>query len=60
MTSDNSIQITVNMSDAYTADKSQLFCTALFNDTLQISYLGDNIVEPKELLYGKLLKAPML
>ena len=51
ITSDNSIQITVNMSDAYTADKSQLFCTALFNETLKISYLGDKIIEPIELLY---------
>ena len=41
----------MNMSDVYTAYKSQLICTALFNETLQMSYLGDKIVEPKYLLY---------
>jgi len=50
-TMDNNIQISVSMSDAYTADKSQMFCTALFNETLKLTYLGDKIVEPIEVLY---------
>ena len=39
------------MSSSYVSDSSQLFCTALFNETLKLNYAGDKIVEPIEVLY---------
>ena len=45
ITRDNNIQISVQMSNSYTTSKSQLFCTALYNETLELQYVGDKVVD---------------